>query len=103
VLDVCTTSTDNLCSQVEPREWFQVDRDLLLGPFPLYSTVSTYSLYRTRGSTHATEFVSLDLFLVPSPEATLVDQLGKLLINEFLDLGDGLFQTFFGRARYVEI
>ena len=35
VLDVGTTSAHNLRSQVETWKRFQVDWDLLLGPFPL--------------------------------------------------------------------
>ena len=35
VLDICTTVANNLSAEVEARERLKINRDLLLGPFPL--------------------------------------------------------------------
>ena len=41
MLHVGTALADNLSTQVEPRDWLEIDRDPLIGPFTLY-TVSTF-------------------------------------------------------------
>jgi hypothetical protein len=51
--------------------------------------------------TYSTVFVALDRFLLPPTEATLIDKLRQLLLDEILDLCDGHVKALLRRARHV--
>lgn len=50
------------------------------------------------------EFITLNLvILVTTTQATVIDQLWKVLLDELLDLGYGLFQASLASACNVEV
>jgi len=85
MLDVAASCANDLRAQVETRDRFEVDGDLLLRPLT------------------TTERVAFHLRLFSATEAALVDEVGQFLFHEFIDLLDCFFQTILGGARDVEV
>jgi hypothetical protein len=52
---------------------------------------------------YSSKLITLNLLLVSAAETSLVDKLGKLLLNEFVDLGDSSLEARLARARNVEV
>lgn len=48
MLHVRSTLTDNLGSQVETLDWFKVNRNSLLRPFPLYKKLERYTCFKLK-------------------------------------------------------
>lgn len=88
VLHVGTAMTDYLSSQVETVNRFEVNGNLLLGPFP--STIFVSLNWRLR-------------LLISTSESTLVDQLRELLLDKLIDLFHGGFKASLGCTRDMEI
>lgn len=80
VLDVGTTMSNNLSAQVESMNGLQGDWDLLFGPFALWH-VSVCPSCIVAVVSHSSEFVSFHLLLVSAAETSLIDELGKFLLN----------------------
>jgi hypothetical protein len=88
MLDICTTLAYNLCTQVEAWDVLHVEYDALFRPFALM----VLALCRThRLEAYPTKLISLHGVLITTSEASFVDQVGKLLLHEFFDLGNGFF------------
>lgn len=58
---------------------------------------------RSSGGMYSTVFITFNLFWFPSSKTSLIDQIGKLLFHEFLNLLDGLLETVFRDTRDMEI
>lgn len=93
--------TYNLSPKVEARDWFKINRDLLLGPFALLSLATATILYRTE--TYSTKFISLDLLWLSAAEASFIYKIRQFLFHELVDLLNGLLEASLGRARDVEV
>lgn len=89
VLHIGSALANNLSAKVEPWNGFEIDRDALFRPLA------------------PTERVTLELRLffrlVAAPEATLVDEVGQLLLHKLVDLLNGFVEAFLVGARDVEV
>lgn len=80
VLDVVTSTANNLCSQVEAADRLQTNRELLFRPFALECHVSPEALQMMRFQcTYATELITLKVFRLTATETTLVNQVWQFL------------------------
>lgn len=105
VLHVGATLADNLRTQVEPRNGFEIDGDTLIGPFALY-IVSNERLFLPNhgGKAYATELVPLYLlFGFPAAEPTLINQVGELLLHEIVDDLYSLLKAFLTGAGHMKV
>lgn len=93
---------NNLRTKVETRNGLKGDWDLLLGPFAL-NGVSTMHGDRTDLRTYPAILVPLNLLLLSTAEASLVDELGELLLHHLFDLLDGLLEALLRGARHVKV
>jgi hypothetical protein len=106
VLDVGTPGSHDVSTQVKARDRLKRDGNSLLRPFSLTKQAHclviaiTGPAYRT---THSAILISFNSVLLPSSEASLVDQLRQLLIDEFVDLGDRAVKAILRRACYVKV
>lgn len=66
--------TNNLSTEVKTRNWFKVNRYLLLGPFALL-LVSQREFNKTN-LTYSAKLVSLNLLWLPSAEASFIYKIG---------------------------
>lgn len=104
MLHVRATVANDLSTQVESLDWLQSDWDLLFRPFALNKHNCQYSKGIVRGLPYPSKLVSLDLLLwLSSSEASLVDQLGEFLLDEFIDLSYGRLQARFAGAGDVQV
>lgn len=85
VLHVGALLPHHLRSQVEARNWFEINWDLLLWPLP------------------SSIFVTLHLLRLPSSKPSLVDKIGKLLLHHLLYLGYSLLKAILRSARDMQI
>ena len=87
VLDVRSTSSNDLGAQVETRDRLEIDRDALLRPLATSQVIA----------------LDLGLFLSRATEATFVDQIREFLLHHLFDLLNSLFKAFLGSAGDVEV
>lgn len=52
---------------------------------------------------YSSKLVPFDLLLIPTTEATFVDQVGELLLHHIFDFLDGFFQSGLTRTGYVKV
>lgn len=52
---------------------------------------------------YSTVLVPLNLLLLSAAEASLVNELGELLLHHLFDLGNGLLESLFRSARHMKI
>jgi hypothetical protein len=88
MFDVRALLTNNIGAQIKARNRLKVDRDLLLRPL---ATTSRVKIWRWA------------LFALRASEATLVDQVGQVLLHEFFYLLNSLFETLLGLTRDVKV
>lgn len=86
MLNIGATSTDNLRPQVETRDRLKTDWDALLGPFGALAF-----------------WIFGFWFSFAAFEAALINKLGKLLLNQLIDLGDGSLQNLLCSGCNVKI
>jgi hypothetical protein len=87
VLDVRSTSSNNLGAQVETRDRLEIDRDALLRPLATSQVIA----------------LDLGLFLSRATEATFVDQIREFLLHHLFNFLDSCLQTFLRDAGNVEV
>jgi hypothetical protein len=87
VLDIRSTSSNDLGAQVETGNGLEIDRDTLLRPLATAQMIA----------------LDLGLFLSRATEATLVDQIRKFLLHHLFDFLDSCLQTFLRDACDVEV
>lgn len=85
MLYVGTSMADDLSAKIEARNWFEIDGYTLFRPFA------------------SSKLVALHLLGLPPSEASLVYEIGELLLHEFVDLLDGKLKAIFRRACNMEI
>jgi hypothetical protein len=100
-LDVVATATDDLCAQVKAADRLKTYGNLLFGPLAL-GTVSNMLVDPDR-RTYSTEFVALEVFRLPTTEATFVYEVRKVFLHHFFNHFHSLVQAFFGGAGNTEI
>ena len=87
VLDVRSTSSNDLGAQVETRDRLEIDRDALLRPLATSQVIA----------------LDLGLFLSRATEATFVDQIREFLLHHLFNFLDSCLQTFLRDAGNVEV
>ena len=87
VLDVRSTSSNNLGAQVETRDRLEIDRDALLRPLATSQVIA----------------LDLGLFLSRATEATFVDQIREFLLHHLFNFLDSCLQTFLRDTGNVEV
>jgi hypothetical protein len=85
VLDVGTAMANNLRSEIEARNWLEINGYLLFGPFALYPCQHERPT-RVLNIFYSAKLISLHLLWLPSTEASLVNEVGKFLLHKLLDL-----------------
>jgi hypothetical protein len=100
VFDVIATTPNNLSPQVETIDRFQVNRDLLFGPFALLLLATRWCNQSNR--TYAAILIAFNVRFSP-PEPTLVNEIWQILLHHFINLLDGGVEAFFRRARNTKI
>jgi hypothetical protein len=103
MLHVRSTLTDNLGSQVETLDRLKVDRNSLLGPFPLYQVIRTPNFIQAQVVTYPSKFITFNLRLFPTAESTFVYEVGQLLFHKLLNLRNGFIEALSGSAGNVEV
>jgi hypothetical protein len=102
MLDICTTMTNNLSTQVEAWDRLKANRNSLFWPFAL-EIICQSLLYGQTKSPYTTELVSLNLLWLSSPEPSFINKIWQFLLHQFIDFLNGLFESGLGRARNVQI
>ena len=87
VLDVRSTSSNDLGAQVETRDRLEIDRDALLRPLATSQVIA----------------LDLGLFLSRATEATFVDQIREFLLHHLFNFLDSCLQTFLRDTGNVEV
>jgi hypothetical protein len=87
VLDVRSTSSNDLSAQVESGNGFEIDRDALLRPLATAQVIA----------------LDLGLFLSGAAESTFVDQIREFLLHHLFDFLNSSLQTFLRDAGNVEV
>lgn len=103
MLHIGTTVAYNLGAEIKSRNRLEGDGDLLLRPFALEILSVIVSEMQPAESTYSTIFVTLDSILLATAETALVDELREVLLHEFLDFLNCLFEALFCLTCYVEI
>ncbi len=102
MLDVSASMTYNLCSQIEPRKWLEVDWYTLFWPFALGNNQPVAGRMQARTS-YTSKLISFYLVWFPTSETPLINQIWKLLLHKFLDSLNRLFETVFRDAGDVKV
>jgi hypothetical protein len=70
MFNISSSMTNNLSTKVKPRNWFKINRNLLLGPFALF--LVSQNCLKVSNNTHSTKLVSLNLLWLSSAEASFI-------------------------------
>jgi hypothetical protein len=74
VLHICTSLSDNLSSEIESRDRFQVNRNPFLRPFTLYA-ISAFSEVNVWTSAYTAVFITLNRIRLAPTESSLVNEI----------------------------
>lgn len=105
VLHVGATLADNLRTEVESRNGFEVDGNALIRPFALY-IVSNESIFLPNHGrkAYATKLVPLSLLLgFPAAEPSFVNQVRKFLLHEIVDDLHSLLKAILAGAGHMKV
>lgn len=95
--------------RAEVEAWHRLESDcyLLLGPFALFKVSRLVRPWKNYDPvTYSTKLIPFHwrlLFLIPTAEATLVNELRELLFHQLFNLGDGFIQALLCRAGNMKI
>lgn len=96
--------SNDLSAKVETLDRFKVNGYLSLRPLALLG-VSKLFLEKKKfiTVTHSSEFIPLNLLLIPTSESPFVYEIGKLLLHQLLDFRDRFVQSRLTSAGNMEI
>lgn len=93
---------DDLSSEVETRNRFEIDGNTFFGPFALLYMLAC-SPTRPYWSPYSAELITLELFGLAPTEAPLIHEVRQFLRLHVFDQLDGFFKTFFRGGGDVKI
>jgi hypothetical protein len=102
VFDVGTTLTNNLSTEVESNDRFEVNGDLLLGPLALRNRLEV-NRELAQNTTYTTHGISLDLLWFSTAETSLIYKVRQVLLHELVNFGNGLFKAISRCAGNVKV
>ena len=100
VLDVSTTVTHHLCSEIEARDWLEINGNALFRPFALQ--LVSLSGYLWRGA-YSSKLITLNLIWLSTPETPLIHKIWQFLLHKLIDLLNRFLKTVFRSASDVKI
>ena len=100
MLYVSTTVTYYLCSEIEARDWLEINGNALFRPFALQGVSLPEHLWIWA---YSSKLITLNLIWLSTSKTSLVHKVWQFLLHKFVDLFHRLFKTIFRSAGNVEI